>query len=66
MDPGHGLGLGLASSGSLADGPWRDVGEREGGEGIEKGNMYAHIPSRLHCPTTGSMQGMYNPLYNLL
>ena len=60
LGPGHGLGLGLglASSGSLAEGPWRDIGE-EGG-GMEKGNMYAHIPSRLHCPTTGSVQGMYN------
>ena len=59
LDPGHRLGLGLASSGSLAEGPWRDVGE---GGGMEKGNMYAHIPSRLHCPTTGSVHGMYNLL----
>ena len=25
---------------------WRDAG-----------GLYAHIPSRLHCPTTGSVQG---------
>ena len=59
LDPAHGLGL--ASPLTAAEGSWKDVG---GGEGEEKeeaekgNNMYAHIPSRLHCPTTGSVHGM--------
>ena len=48
LDQGHGL----ASPGPGAE-------DRAGGAGTV--NLYAHIPSRLHCPTTGSVQGTSYP-----